>query len=350
MKKKRFSRICISLAFPLCLFAACAAPAEEAGPPADEANLPEEATPAESVVSAETYTFPPDAAELQWAMGEAGLDWLVQERPDAIGEIGATQAAYYNAHLIGNLSGLVVGTINMRGLNKMDGRSGGLYLVYQKQTAEDYLRFQQEEWPLLWDMLGVLFRMPETFAALGGPCMDYFNSYDRTAGGQGTLAWCGAADGIYCTVIFFWHPGFAQYVLDSMSFDSAAPFDAEREARARSLLQNGYPRQLRQVADMEGGDAPAQYLAIGRVEQLEPNNDALDTAALAGLLPMNVDLYQKGLLVDESGNMTVYLPPDVSLLGEDALATERLHFLTVIPAAEPYCVLTLSSANLELAD
>jgi len=346
-------RLLLIIMLSLCLCSACLKTASE-----PEASVEESIGLSEKPgITPENYTFPPDEAELVWAVKEVGINWQIDDMTNLLSSIeSATDSSTIALYSISNASGLINSWLNMSYYLPPDDKICLISFNYMEQTPEDYSRFQQQDWPLFWQLAGKLFPAPQAIAALGEQCMAYFNSYPesglQTQSSRGSLRWCGRQDNIHCSVDFTYNPLFERYVLSDIILESPLSFNANKHDMAASLIEYAAenlkkPCKVAEInLDATGEAAKGFNMVIGQLEQLMANDDILDISKLSLTLPQNTDLYLKALLVDETGSMPVYLAP--TSLSQAELAEERLHFVHIIDALEPYCVIDLSVSNADL--
>ena len=294
----------------------------------------------------DNYTFPPDETELALALNETGLNWEIKDKLNSPTDTNLPNP--FAVHAISNASHLVDSSINMRYYIPPGDKTGSITFAYKKQTAEDYIRFQKEEWPLFWLLAGKLFQSPEAIAELGEQCMSYYNNYSGK--GQGILDWCGKQGDVYCSVRFIWHPLLEQYVLDGVYLDNPLSFNSEMNNKARYIVINSLLKELTKVSEIDVNSGTENKLElkliVGHVEQIKQNDDILDTSTFGLSIPENTDIYKYGYLVDEAGKLPVYIVPNS--LTEAELAEERLRFVYIINAPEPYCLIDLSIKDTEI--
>lgn len=318
--------------------------------PAPEQKEQEKPVIAEGLTFEENYSFPPNELLLDWGMVDVGLNWQIEPRKDFQNEIQPEDR--FVMHAISNAKGDIVAVLALNYFFSLDDKNSSLTFSYLEQTREDYSYFQEEELPLLWQLLGLLFSQPVAIGDLGEQSRAYFSNYleNRDSSFGGTILWRGRQGDLHCSVSYIWHGGFADYVLSGITLNSTPSFDFELDDTASFRVKEAdYPQKPSKVAEIDlnaasAGD-PEQYIVKGYLEQLRPNDDILDTSKLQGF-PENTDLYQKALLVDETGALPVYILP--TSLSESELAEERVHFLTIINAPEPFCLIDLSSTNMDI--
>lgn len=161
----------------------------------------------------EAYTepgFPPGEEDFAQALRKVGMDWTIQERPAALGEI--SEVPIYALHIIGNDNGNAY--FNLRyepaqeAVNDEQGDGYGLdydkqcnvTFVYFEQTIDDYHRLLEEECSDLWALSGRLLDAFDSVGALRQQCMDYYNSYNGR--GQGNIDWYGSEGQLFCCANF----------------------------------------------------------------------------------------------------------------------------------------------------
>lgn len=299
----------------------------------------------------DNYIFPPDETELALALKETGLNWEIKDKYELNSPTDSNLPNPFAVHIIGDASDLVNSSINMGYYLPPDDKTCSITFSYKKQTAEDYIRFQKEEWPLFWLLAGKLFQSHEAIAELGEQCISYYNNYSGK--GQGILDWCGKQGDVYCSVRFIWHPLLEQYVLDGIYLNNPLSFDSEMYNQAKGYIANNSSlKELTKVSEIDVNSGTENKLQLrliaGHIEQIKQNDDILDTSAFGLSIPENTDLYKHGYLVDESGRLPVYIVPNS--LTEAELAEERLHFVYIINAPEPYCLIDLSVKDTKILE
>lgn len=295
-----------------------------------------------------SYTFPPDDEEFKWALEEAGMMdnwytevWPRRSEPD---EYGAN-------HMFNNSSGLVHAAVNARRNERINGADDEYSLLIslvintqnQDTPLEDYNNFEQEELPKIWMLAGNLILAQEEVEQLREQCMTFFDEYTLPAG-ELDVSWKGRQGNVQCIVTYTWHHILQKHVFYSLDLDTAGVFDTLSFSQAYMSTIGKFPFErstvlatdILAIAEEAGETGYVLRRMKGHIEQLEPNSDALEG------IP-DADQYQKGLLVDETGSMTVYLAP--TTLTESELKDELIHFAIIVNAPEPYCKIVLSAPD-----
>ena len=188
------------------------------------------------------YTFPPeDIVELQWALDKAGLNWSIQN-DDA--QPANLQPDPFAIHSITSEDGLVNASINMRYYMPPDDRTASITFAYNEQTAEDILRFEQNDWPLIWQLAGILFECPEEIQALYQQWDADFEKEEEGITGD-SLIWNGQEGDVHCQVVFTWHPMLEMYVPDGIHLDNPLSYEAAAASAAYK-----YPVSADELNDM----------------------------------------------------------------------------------------------------
>lgn len=289
----------------------------------------------------DNYIFPPDETELNLALKEAGMNWsIIENRSASSGSLFPNPVAI---HTISSTSNLVVSMINMSHYLPPDEKTCSLTFSYKKQTAEDYKRFQQEEWPLIWTLAGKLFQEQETIADIGEQCMSYYNNYLKK--GRGVLAWYGKQDNVYCQVRFIWHPMLEQYVIDGIYLDNPLSFNYGMTSMMANYLASKpdlkEPSKVSEINVKLAAEGEYELeIVAGYIEEIKPNYKVLDISLFGSNIPENMDLYQYGYLVDETGRIPVYIAP--SPMSEGEFEEELVHMVYVVNVTEPYYLISMS--------
>ena len=188
------------------------------------------------------YTFPPeDIVELQWALDKAGLNWSIQNDDAQPANI---QPDPFAIHSITSGDGLVNTSINMRYYMPPDDRTASITFAYNEQTAEDILRFEQNDWPLIWQLAGILFECPQEIRALYQQWDADFEKEEKGVTGD-SLIWNGKEGDVHCQVVFTWHPMLEMYVPDGIHLDNPLSHEAAADSAAYK-----YPVSADELNDM----------------------------------------------------------------------------------------------------
>lgn len=307
-----------------------------------ETNISEE----EYLSFIEHYTFPPDEEELLMAMRKVNLNWGIGELMSSF----SSQKEYNDIiaiHHINYHRNLIVCTLD---LNYSTGKYGNLAFGYKflpiedSITQEQYDRFRNEDLPLIWSLAGELLLEQEAIESLREECMTYFNNYIKNGQHLNQINWWGRQNDIFCHVEFTWHSALNQYIPYSMTFFDplALTFDYQTQGKIKFYKNQEEVYTVSEV-DILNSTPSGEFLISGYLENLCINDDDINPSAFYHGYPANVDLYQKGWLVDETGKLPVYIMP--TPLSESELSKSRFHIVRIIDAPEPYCVIIQSEIS-----
>ncbi|MDR2711817.1 MAG: hypothetical protein LBB91_01735, partial [Clostridiales bacterium] len=182
-----FKLLLVSALLLLC--SACEKPAPEPDWPDISGNL----------TFKDNYKFPPDQLVLDWGMYDVGLNWNIEPRRESQEDIQPEDTFVF--HTITNATGDIAAMLAMNYFFSPDDKNSSLFFDYLEQTKEDYKRFEEKDWPLLWQLLGLLFDRQETIETLGKQCLSYTNNYKENRNNTqtgGLLEWRGRHDDTHC--------------------------------------------------------------------------------------------------------------------------------------------------------
>jgi len=307
-----------------------------------ETNIAEE----EHLSFIENYTFPPNEEELLMVMQKVNLNWRIGGLMSSF----QSQKADNDTIAIHHISyhrNLIVCILN---LNYSTGKYGDFSFWYKFSPMEDsitqeqYDRFRNEDLPLIWSLAGELLLEQDAIESLGEECMIYFNNYTKNGKDLNHINWWGRQNDIFCQVEFTWHSAFNQYMPHSMTFFDpvALAFDYKTQGKIK-LYKNEEEVYTVSEVNILDSTPSGDFLISGYLENLCINDDDINPSEFYHGYPANVDLYQKGWLVDETGKLPVYIMP--TPLSASELSKSRFHIVRIIDAPEPYCVIIQSEIN-----
>lgn len=177
--------------------------------------------------------------------------------------------------------------------------------------------------------------------------MTYFNNYTKNGQHLNRINWWGRQNDIFCHVEFMWHSALNQYIPYSMTFFDpvALAFDYQTQGKIKFYKNQGEVYTISEVDILNSTPSTpsGDFLISGYLENLCINDDDINPSAFYIGYPANIDLYQKGWIVDETGKLPVYIMP--TPLSESELSKSRFHIVRIIDAPEPYCVIIQSEIN-----
>ena len=285
---------------------------------------------------AEPYTFPADDLELAFFISRAELAWHIEARPN--GEQAKIPDSPVASHIISNSSGQIKCAINQQ--YSLDKYTSFTFAYASMPSQQEYTDFLEDDFPLLWHLAGELFIDMDVIQGFSEECMSYFDSYQQA--GQGMLVWWGRKNDVFCRVRYLWNPEIERYLLDSIDFFETFALKNEIDNYIKYLQSQGPAHTVSEI-NVSAVMPVSEFLVSGHLENLEINMDMLDVSTVGTTIPANTSLYQKGLLLDESGSILVYVAP-TPLTGVE-LSEDRLHAVRIVDAAVPYCIIYQSATN-----
>ncbi len=294
----------------------------------------------------EQYTFPPNEEELLMVMRKVNLNWGIGEFMSSFPS-QKVDNDLIAIHRISYHRNLIVCILN---LNYSTGKYGDFSFWYKFSPIEDsitqeqYDRFRNEDLPLIWSLAGELLLEQDAIESLGEECMTYFNNYTKDGQHLDKINWWGRQNDIFCHVEFTWDSAFNQYIPYSIIFFDpvALAFNYTTQGEIKSYKSQEEVYTVSEV-DILNSTPSGEFLISGYLENLCINDDDINPSAFYNGYPANVDLYQKGWLVDETGKLPVHIMP--TPLSEGELSKCRFHVARIIDAPEPYCVIIQSEIN-----
>jgi len=165
------------------------------------------------------HRFPADMKDLAWVMFMSRLNWGFEIESVWLEDLSAT-------HVISNPEGTITVEILQETCELQDART-----IYAKvhyvgsKSRSDYVQFINEEWPLIWSVMGILMDAQEETTVIGEESMRYLIL--RWGHEQDELRWRGRQGDISAEVILTWHEEFEIYTPGAVRLTNQHVYDYE---------------------------------------------------------------------------------------------------------------------------